>query len=94
MYTVGFLTRRIISILIVSLIAGLGHAYADESVGFYQKKDGTYVEQHKRTKSDRLKNNNHSSEGRTNPYTGKKGRVKNKPKPMKAKKVKQPKSKQ
>jgi len=46
---------------------------ASTSVTGYTKKDGTYVERHKRTQADSSKLNNWSTKGNTNPYTGKKG---------------------
>lgn len=42
----------------------------------YTKKNGTYVAPHNRTKPDKSKSNNWSSEGNTNPYTGKQGKKK------------------
>lgn len=39
----------------------------------YARKDGTYVQPHRRTEPDSNKNNNWSSKGNTNPYTGKRG---------------------
>lgn len=43
------------------------------SVRGYTKKDGTYVAPHHRTSPDSSKNNNWSTKGNENPYTGKPG---------------------
>lgn len=48
---------------------------ADTDVKGYRKKDGTYVAPHKRSDSNSRKDDNWSSKGNTNPYTGKKGTV-------------------
>lgn len=53
------------------------NALADENVRSYHKKDGKFVEQHKRSSPDGRKYNNYSSEGNTNPYTGKRGHKRN-----------------
>jgi hypothetical protein len=50
-------------------------ALADESVKGYSKKDGTYVAPYHKTSPDSRKDNNYSSKGNVNPYTGKKGTV-------------------
>lgn len=50
---------------------------ADEYVGGYYRKDGKYVQPHKRSHSDDRRYNNYNSEGRKNPYTGKKGTQRN-----------------
>lgn len=52
-------------------------AAADENVGGYHRKNGKYVQSHKRSHSDNRLYNNYSSEGRSNPYTGKKGTQRN-----------------
>lgn len=48
-------------------------ALADTKVKGYTKKDGTYVAPHKRSDPNSRKDDNWSSKGNTNPYTGKKG---------------------
>jgi len=45
----------------------------DTYVKGYVKKDGTYVEPHYRTNSNNTVNDNYSTKGNTNPYTGKSG---------------------
>lgn len=48
-------------------------ALADTKVKGYTKKDGTYVAPHNRSDKNSRKDDNWSSKGNTNPYTGKKG---------------------
>ena len=48
-------------------------SFADTYVRGYTRKDGTYVAPHYRSTQDNNLYNNYSSEGQTNPYTGKKG---------------------
>jgi hypothetical protein len=50
-----------------------GSTLADTSVKGYYKKDGTYVQPHKRSDPNSSKNDNWSTKGNQNPYTGKKG---------------------
>lgn len=47
--------------------------FADVKVNGYYRKDGTYVHPHYRSDSDGIKNNNWTTEGNVNPYTGKEG---------------------
>ena len=61
-------------IAMVALLAGTALAASTSAKGYF-KKDGTYVQPHKRTQADSLKFNNWSTKGNTNPYTGKKGSV-------------------
>ena len=48
-------------------------ATATESVSGYHRKDGKYVQPHKRSNPDKQRYNNYSSKGNSNPYTGKRG---------------------
>lgn len=50
---------------------------ADENVDGYRRKDGKYVQSHKRSRPDDRRYNNYNSEGRSNPYTGEKGTQRN-----------------
>jgi hypothetical protein len=50
-------------------------AIADDTVKGYTKKDGTYVEPYHRTAPNDKKDDNYSSKGNVNPYTGEKGYV-------------------
>lgn len=45
----------------------------DVRVNGYTRKDGTYVQPHMRTAPDNTTNNNYSTHGNTNPYTGRQG---------------------
>jgi hypothetical protein len=60
------------SALLVALLV-LGVAAHAKSTRGYVKKDGTYVQPHQKTAPNNTKNDNHSTKGNTNPYTGKKG---------------------
>jgi hypothetical protein len=52
-------------------------ANADEYVNGYYKKNGTYVEGYNRTSSNSTKDDNYSTKGNQNPYTGTYGTKKN-----------------
>ena len=54
-------------------VSGNGTKTARTHVGGYVKKDGTYIAPHDRSTVDRMKNNNWSTKGNTNPETGKAG---------------------
>ena len=45
-------------------------SFADSWVNGYQKRDGTYVQGHYRSTANSFKNDNYSTRGNTNPYTG------------------------
>ncbi len=49
------------------------HKEGDVPVDGYTKKDGTYVEPYYRTPPNDTKEDNYSTKGNTNPYTGEKG---------------------
>ena len=57
----------------VLLLATVAHAKESHRVKPHIRKDGTFVEGHRRTNPDRSKFNNFSTEGNTNPFTGKEG---------------------
>lgn len=46
---------------------------AQERVKGYRKKNGTYVQPHRRTDKNKTEKDNYSSKPNYNPYTGKKG---------------------
>ena len=48
-------------------------AFADVSVKGYYRNDGTYVQPHHRSNPNSSTNDNWSTKGNTNPYTGEKG---------------------
>jgi hypothetical protein len=65
--------KKFIAILTI-LIFSMGIADAATRVrGHYNRKSGTYISSHYRSKSDGRKYNNYSTRGNTNPYTGKHG---------------------
>lgn len=47
----------------------------EHNVSGYARKDGTYVAPHARTNSDGARNNNWTTQGNTNPHTGKDGTI-------------------
>ena len=61
--------------IIISIIAAFisTMAMADTWVSGYTRSDGTHVQGHWRSSPDSSHNNNWSTKGNTNPYTGKKG---------------------
>lgn len=60
----------IFSVVLVGLAAS---AMASEYVNGYTRKDGTYVQGHIRSSPDKSYNNNYSTQGNYNPYSGKQG---------------------
>lgn len=64
------------SIFALSLALVCATAVADEYVRGYTKKDGTYVEPHHRSSPNSRRDDNYSSQGNQNPYTGQRGQVK------------------
>lgn len=52
---------------------GTGSNYNSNTVQGHTRKDGTYVAPHTRSKPDSSVNNNWSTKGNTNPYTGASG---------------------
>ena len=63
-------TAIALSLLLVSFGAA-----AQVHVNGYVKKDGTYVAPHERTAPNSTPNDNYSTKGNVNPYTGKEGTV-------------------
>jgi len=59
--------------LVLVLLAIAVTCFADQSVRGYTRKDGTYVNGYTRSDSDSSYNNNYSTKGNTNPYTGESG---------------------
>ena len=60
---------------VVSLAAAAPAFAGDVYVQGYTRKDGTYVQPHYRTAPDSTINNNWSTQGNVNPYTGQAGTV-------------------
>lgn len=67
-------------LMVLALFVSYGAA-AQVSVQGYTKKDGTYVQPHQRTAPDSTINNNYSTKGNVNPYTGRMGTVEPTPTP-------------
>lgn len=66
--------RKISFIILLLFIFFATSALAGQvRVKGHYRKDGTYVQPHYRTSPDRNKQNNWSTQGNTNPYTGKAG---------------------
>jgi hypothetical protein len=63
--------KKITLFLIFSLFAL--NSYSQVSVKGYYKSNGTYVQPHQRTAPNNTVNDNYSTVGNTNPYTGKEG---------------------
>lgn len=63
--------KSLIALLILMAIAAT--CFADQRVNGYTRKDGTYVNGYTRSDSDSSYNNNYSTKGNTNPYTGEEG---------------------
>lgn len=64
--------KKVVFLAILSCICGT-FALADTYVNGYTRKDGTYVVPHYRSDPDSSPYNNYSTQGNTNPYTGKRG---------------------
>jgi hypothetical protein len=60
-------------LFLVLLMLAVGLVAKDVSVKGYYRKDGTYVAPYHRTSPNNTKNDNYSTEGNINPYTGKPG---------------------
>ena len=58
------------TILFFAAILSLSTTFAQVYVGGYFKSNGTYVESHWRTEPNSTRNDNWSTVGNTNPYTG------------------------
>lgn len=52
---------------------GTGSKSSSTHVNRYSRKDGTYIEGHRRSTPDNNFNNNWNTKGNDNPYTGKEG---------------------
>ena len=63
---------KVLSVLLV-LLAMVTNCFADQKVKGYTRKDGTTVSGYTRSDSDSSYNNNYSTKGNTNPYTGESG---------------------
>lgn len=69
--------KKAIVILAVAAALTSTAAFADELVQGYTRSDGTYVEPHYRSSPNQYRDDNYSSQGNTNPYTGERGSQRN-----------------
>lgn len=67
--------KRIIVASMLSVASLSAIAAGSNHVDGYTRRDGTYVEPHRRTNPDNSRTNNWSSEGNINPYNGREGTV-------------------
>ncbi|QYG04662.1 hypothetical protein [Massilia sp. NP310] len=63
-------TKAILAVMLMALGASV---MAQTHVRGYTKKDGTYVAPHYRSSPNSTRNDNYSTRGNVNPYTGKEG---------------------
>lgn len=61
------------TIIIATLLCIATTATAGDYVNGYTRRDGTYVQGYYRSSPDSSHNNNYSTQGNYNPYTGKQG---------------------
>lgn len=61
------------SLILIAMLATSTIAMADNYVNPYVRKDGTYVEGHNKSSADRNPYNNYTTQGNSNPYTGREG---------------------
>lgn len=67
-------TTALLTIVVMLLALWATFALAgDVHVRGYQRQDGTYVQEHMRSAPDSTRDNNFSTRGNTNPYTGEAG---------------------
>lgn len=63
--------KKIIFLLILAAVSM--PAVADKYVSGYTRANGTYVQPYHRTDANNTKNDNYSTKGNVNPYTGRNG---------------------
>ena len=69
--------KKAIVILAVAAALTATTALADELVNGYMRQDGTYVQPHYRSRPNSTTQDNYSTRGNTNPYTGERGSQRN-----------------
>ena len=74
-YCQEIVMRTLSAALLAVMFGASANAQNSNSVGGYIRQDGTYVQPHMRTNPDNSRTNNWSSQGNTNPYTGRQGTV-------------------
>jgi hypothetical protein len=63
-----------VNILLFTLLVSFSvPIFADKSVRGHTRKNGTVVQPHSRSNGNRTQNDNYSTKGNSNPYTGKSG---------------------
>lgn len=62
-------------LFIIAILFTTALSFAQVSVRGYYRSNGTYVQPHQRTSPNSTRNDNYSTVGNTNPYTGKAGTV-------------------
>ena len=65
--------KKIFIFIFITLISITSVEARDVAVRGYTKDNGTYVEPHYRSSHNQYKNDNWSTSGNSNPYTGKSG---------------------
>ncbi len=65
--------KNIFLVIFITLLSLASVEARDVAVRGYTKDNGTYVEPHYRSSPNQYKNDNWSTSGNTNPYTGKSG---------------------
>lgn len=65
------MNKIILVTIVLTMLASI--VYADEQVGGYTRRDGTYVQPHTRSTPDSSYNNNYNVRGNTNPNNGERG---------------------
>lgn len=65
-----------IALYILTYVAA-SSSFADDYVNGYIRRDGAYVQPHYRSESNDYRYDNYSSQGNSNPYTGRQGYERN-----------------
>jgi hypothetical protein len=65
--------KAVYIVLFAVLVSSMNAFAEDVYVRGYTRSNGTYVEPHHRSAPDSTRDNNYSTQGNTNPYTGRSG---------------------
>lgn len=60
-------------LIVIAVLLASSSVFADTYVNGYTRSDGTVVQGYTRTDANSTKNDNYSTQGNTNPYTGQAG---------------------
>lgn len=60
-------------LIAITVLLAASSSFADTYVQGHTRSDGTYVQPHHRSDANSTKNDNYSTQGNTNPYTGQAG---------------------